>query len=175
MLERRERRALREHPAAEEMLHVGVGLALRPRFVDLQERRRVGRLLRRLLVASPRGDDERAETHGLIERRFHGRDPRRGLVEPLQHRDGNRQRRGGGRRGYGRLGGCGRFLLSLRCAQEHEKRDDREGRGSRHNPDFSARLWQENGNRRPYLARLTRAPRSLNPGHISICMVWISV
>jgi len=87
ILQRRERRARREHPAAEHLLRYhGVALAL-AHFVDLQEGGALRLLLGRVLDAGAHGDDERAEAHGFADRRIEFRDPRRGLVEPLQHGD----------------------------------------------------------------------------------------
>jgi len=75
--------------------HHGVALAL-AHFVDLQESGALRLLLGRVLDAGAHGDDERAEAHGLADRRIEFRDPRRRLVEPLQHGDslGPRRSRG---------------------------------------------------------------------------------
>jgi len=52
-----------------------------------------------MLDAGADGDDELAEADALVERRLEFRDPRRRLVEALQHRHGFGARGNGGDQG----------------------------------------------------------------------------
>src|SRR6185312_16982131 len=80
VLERRERWARGEHPAAEDApVEDGVGPSL-PQLVDLQEGRALRLLLGWMLDAGPRRDDEPAEMHGLAHGRIEAADARRRLV-----------------------------------------------------------------------------------------------
>ena len=87
VLERRDRRARGEHPAREQLGARPVRIRGRRQLADLEERSALRRLGRRRLAAGTGDDLERAEGGRHIERRAHRRDPRRDLVQALQHGD----------------------------------------------------------------------------------------
>jgi len=83
MLERRQRRARGEHPAGEQPHRILAPLDV----VDLEERRRLGRLLGGCLAAVADDDRQRAETNAVADRRIDRRDARGDLVQALEHGD----------------------------------------------------------------------------------------
>jgi len=89
MLERRQRRARRKHPAAEEPVR---DLLARAHLIDLDKRRALRRLLRRVLLAVADANRQSAETQRRADLRLEFRDARGDLVEPLEdrHRLGDR-------------------------------------------------------------------------------------
>jgi len=89
MLERRQRRARRKHPAAEEAVR---DLLARAHFINLDKRRALRRFLRRVLLAVADANRQSAETQRRADLRLEFRDARGDLVEPLEdrHRLGDR-------------------------------------------------------------------------------------
>jgi hypothetical protein len=81
MFERVQRGRGGKHPAGKNAR----GFFARPHFVDLQERRRLGRLFGRARVAKAHGDGERAKAHRHACRRFDVGGAARDLVERTQH------------------------------------------------------------------------------------------
>jgi hypothetical protein len=86
-------RALGEHPAGENPLH----LACKLHLVDFDERRGMGRLGGRSRVANPRGHLERPELDRLVHGYLEMRDAPRHLVEGSEDRDGVLDRVGVGK------------------------------------------------------------------------------
>jgi hypothetical protein len=76
-------RALGEHPASKDPLHLAGQLDL----VYFNKGCRMWRLGRRACVADPRRDLERPEFHGLVHGDLEMRDATRHLVECREHRD----------------------------------------------------------------------------------------
>ena len=83
MLDGVKARALGEHPAGEDTLH----LARQLHLVHLDEGCGVRRLGRRTRIANPRRHFQRAERDGLIDRTLEMGDAARYLVERGEHRD----------------------------------------------------------------------------------------
>jgi len=114
VLERRQSRARREHPAAEEAL---LCLA-RPRLVDLDKGGVLRPLLGRAAPAIAHDNRQIAESHRRADCRIELRHPRRRLVEPLQLRQrlGDHVRRAGARHRAGR-----QHYSGQRAAKLHER------------------------------------------------------
>ena len=91
MLERRQRRARRKHPAAEQPLFRFARAAL----VDFDKRGVLGPLLGRAAPAIAHDDRQFPEIHRLADRRVELRNARGDFVEPLHLRQGLRDHLGG--------------------------------------------------------------------------------
>jgi len=89
MLERRQRRARRKHPTAEEPVR---DFLARAHLIDLDKRRALRRLLRRVPLAVADANRQCAEMQRRADLRLEFRDARGDLVEPLEdrHRLGDR-------------------------------------------------------------------------------------